>query len=44
MGFTGPMSLRLISSRTFSIADLEGSAGRGFINVGPGILDGVVAL
>ena len=32
------MSLRVMSSRTFSIADFEGSAGGGLMSVGPGMM------
>ena len=41
---TGPMSLRLMSSRTFSIADFEGSTGGGLMRVELGIVGGGVAL
>ncbi len=34
---TGPISERVVRSRTFSIADFEGSRGGGFIRVGLGM-------
>ena len=38
------MSLRLMSSRTFSIADFELSAGGGLMSVGLGIVGGAVVI
>lgn len=38
------MSLRVMSSRTFSIADFEVSAGGGLMSVGLGITGSVVAI
>ena len=35
---TGPMSVSAVRSRTFSMADLEGSIGGGFTSVGFDIL------
>lgn len=35
---TGPMSLRVLSSRTVSIGDFDGSTGGGLTSVAPGIL------
>ena len=35
---TGPISVRAVSSRTFSMADREGSMGGGRTKVGPGIV------
>ena len=40
---TGPMSVRVMSSRTFSIADFEVSAGGGLMSVGLGIMGAAVA-
>ena len=37
-GLTGPMTERSLSSRTFSMGDLDASAGLGGMRVGPGML------